>query len=305
MMKPEQFRQAADEALGGLVAGPALYRRALSKAAAGSERPRAYRMRRGLAMALSLALVIGVFALALPGLRKDAVPVVGTLAAGDAGEPAMRTTADLPRGSLVLTKESRPAARGVWERGEGANFPLLRVDGRYYRLLTNPTEASALRGAELGRVSAFTNEPALDAGTGILSNAAAMDSAVYAVPGMQGAAVAAEVNGKTRLFQRVSFAGSALKGGEGLQDTIPRGAVALQLSGVGTVNDAAQAAQLMDILYAQAAYLDSAGTTGSQTLLIQYQNGAVLQMGVSGDSLSACGTWACPDFLEAFRAAAQ
>lgn len=305
MMKPEQFRQMADEALGGLVAGPALYRRALSKAAAGSERPRPRVMRRGLAMAMSLALLIGVFALTLPGSRKDAVPAVGTLAAGGANETAMQRTADLPRGSLVLTREGRPAGRGVWERGDGANFPLLRVDGRYYRLLTNPTEAAALKGDELGRVSVFTNEPALAGGTGILSNAAAMDSAVYAVPGMGGAAIAAEVNGKTRLFQRVSFAGSALLGGESLMDTLPPGAVALQLSEAGTVSDAGQVKALMDILYSQAAYLDSAGKAGSQTLLIQYANGAVLQMGVSGDSLSACGTWACPAFLEAFRAAAQ
>lgn len=305
MMKPEQFRQVADEALGGLVAGPALFNRALSEAAAGSERAAKPLMRRGLAMAMSLALLLGVFALTLPRPREDAVPVVGTLAAGEANESVMKRTADLPRGSLVLTREARPAGRGVWERGDGANFPLLRVDGRYYRMLTNPTEATALRGAELGRVSEFSGEPALSGGSGILSNTAGMDSAVYSVPGMDGAAVAAEVNGKTRLFQRVSFAGSALLGGESLRDTIPGGAIALQLSDAGTVSDPDRVAQLMDILYSQAAYLDSAGKAGSQTLLIQYANGAVLQMGVSGDSLSACGTWACPAFLEALRGAAE
>ncbi|HUM60361.1 MAG TPA: hypothetical protein PLA31_02780, partial [Clostridia bacterium] len=117
--------------------------------------------------------------------------------------------------------------------------------------------------------------------------------------------VAVQVNGRTRLFQRVSFAGNALIGSEGLTDTLPRGAVALQLSDVGTVTGHAEVDRLMGILYDKALYLGSQGHSGSQALLVQYASGLVLQLAVSGDTLSACGSWDCPEFIRAFADAVQ
>ena len=120
-----------------------------------------------------------------------------------------------------------------------------------------------------------------------------------------GGAVGAMVDGRMRAFQRVAFAGLALVGGESLRDTLPGGAHALQLSGVGTVTDPGLVSQLMDILISQAVFQGNQLNETGQALLIQYPNGLVLQMAVSGSSLSACGTWSCPAFFEAFRAAAQ
>ena len=305
MMKPEQFRQIADEALGGLTAGPALLHRARMKAAQAPVQTPARRLHRGLAMAMSLALVLGLSALLLPKPSQPDIPVVETLQAGSDAQAGMRSTADLPRGSLVLKSGKAPAYQGVWEWGAGANFPLLRVDGRYYRMLTHPEDMSALTGSVLGTVSVFMDEPALDNSRDLLSNIAPMDTAVYAVHGMDRAAVAAQVNGRTRLFQRVSFAGNALIGSEGLTDTLPRGAVALQLSDVGTVTDHAEVDRLMGILYDKALYLGSQGHSGSQALLVQYASGLVLQLAVSGDTLSACGSWDCPEFIRAFADAVQ
>ncbi|HSK67696.1 MAG TPA: hypothetical protein VLA21_00375 [Candidatus Limnocylindria bacterium] len=308
MTQPERLKQAAEDTLGGLVAGPALLNRARMKAAGkGTPQPRPRLAAvRAVALAMALVLVAGVTALTLPGLIGGGVPLVRTMPAGDAGPAAFRSTArDVPRGSLILSTDPIPPYQGVWAAGDGANFPLIRHDGRYYRMLTHPQDASALLGERVGEVAVFTREPALDAGGATLSNAVPQGTAVYRAQGLGRAALAAQVGAEVRLFQRVSFAGTALAGNETLEDTLPRGASALQLSGVGTVNDPGEAARLMDLLYATAVYTGSAGRETGQALLVQYPSGAVLQLAVSGDSLSAAGTWSGPEFLEALRAAAQ
>lgn len=303
MMNPEKFRKAADEALGGLVAGPALLNRARLQVQAGKKRT-VSRRTPIFALASSLAVLVFILgALVLPRLNKPEIPVLDTLQAGENTLQAAgaRMSADLPRGSLVLSRDKEPAYQGVWERGDNANFPLLRVGGRFYRLMKYPKEVSAILGSQLGSVQTFTAEPALDKENSLLSNVAALDAKVYAVSGMgQSAVVAAQVNGELRLFQRVSFAGTALTGSESLQDLLPHGVKALQLSGVGTITEPAAVQQLMDLLYQQASYQGSGSRSSKQALLLQYENGVVLQLNVKGDSLSACGTWACPGFQEAF-----
>ena len=134
----------------------------------------------------------------------------------------------------------------------------------------------------------------------------AQGETVYAVSGMNGALAAANVNGQMRVFQRVSFGDNALVGRETLDDTLrASSAVALELSGVGTVNDPAKARQLIGILTANAQFLRAGGGETNQSLLIQLENGIVLQMAVNGQRLIACGTWACPEFFDAFQEALQ
>ena len=129
---------------------------------------------------------------------------------------------------------------------------------------------------------------------------------VYAVSGMNGALAAANVNGQMRVFQRVSFGDNALVGKESLADTLKASsAMALELSGVGTVNDPAAAQRLVNILVNSASFLRSGGSETNQSLLIQLSSGIVLQMAVNGERLIACGTWACPEFFEAFQEAMQ
>ena len=59
----------------------------------------------------------------------------------------------------------------------------------------------------------------------------------------------------------------------------------------------------MDLLINRAVYQGSQSRESDKALLVQYGSGVVLQLAVSGDSLSACGTWSCPEFFKAFRAA--
>lgn len=302
-MKLDNLYAVAEETLGGLAAGPALFNRARMRAQQPvSPRPR---MHRALAFALSLALVVSLASFALPRLAGTGIPALNTIAAGPALPEGARMAADLPRGSLVLSAAKTPSYQGVWATGSGANFPLIRLDGRFYRLLTHPEDVSSLRGSQLGLVETYTDEPALDLGNSVLSNAAAQGAPVYAVSGMGSAAIAADVDGSLRLFQRVSYSGNALIGDEDLKDTLPAGAVTLQLSGTGTVSDPDTAARLLGILFSKAVYQGSQSRSGSEALLIQYSNGAVLQLAVSGDSLSACGTWACPEFFQEFRSAVR
>lgn len=302
MIRLDQLSQVAEETLGGLSAEPGLLYSAPRRPAARITGPR-----RALAFALSLALAIGLGALALNQAPPQTIPQVSHQQAGlQSGLPeGMRSIADVPRGSLVLSQDESPAYQGVWARGSGGNFPLIRLDGRFYRLLNNPADVSSLAGQALGTVALTTSEPALDRGGDTISSIVNAGESVFALDRMGGGAVGAMVDGQMRAFQRVAFAGNALVGSESLRDTLPGGASALQLSGLGTITDPGLVSQLMDTLLSQAVYQGSQLNETSQALLIQYPSGMVLQMAVSGTTLSASGTWSCPQFFDAFFAAEE
>jgi len=307
-MKLDQLPQVAEETLGGLKADASLYMKIHQRAHAPARKP-AFPLRRAVALACSLVLVItlGVISIGrLPGEEK-ALPKIMTQAAGTLPEGAVLRAWDLPRGSISLGQPgSVPEYQGVWARASGGNFPLIRVNGAFYRLLSNPTSIdSSMLGGSLGSVEVFTDEPALDSTAQTLSNVIPAGTQVSQISGMQGTAVAAQLDGKTRVFQRVSFSGSALLGGEGLSSTLQGSVVGLQLSGVGTVTDPGQVSSLMNMLLGESSYQSSSTRSTDQALLIQYSNGIVLQMSVKDNSLIACGTWSNPGFIEAFAQAAQ
>ena len=295
----------------GLQADEQLKRKIL-RAAESPRRSRAgFSLRRFAPAMAALVVLAGVAAAALPALRsgrlrETQVPLIDSHPAGQTvgGD---KLALDVPAGSLTIRSSANPSFRSIWAPASGANFPLIGVDGRYYRLLTNPTSISgSLLGSALGTVETYTSEPALAGKSGICSNVVSQGEAVYAVSGMSGAAVAANVNGQTRVFQRVSFGDNALVGGESLGDTLrASSAVALELSGVGTVNDGAQAQRLVNILLDNASFLRAGGGETNQSLLIQLSSGIVVQMAVNGERLIACGTWACPEFFDAFQEALQ
>lgn len=307
-MKLEQLPQIADETLGGLRADAALYRKIRDRAGRPAVGP-VFPLRRAVALACSLILVagIGYFALnRLPG-KEEELPQITTFAAGELPEGAALVARDLPRGSITLGQPgSVPGYQGVWAKGSGGNFPMIRVGGAYYRLLKNPSSiSSGMLGAQLGSVEVMTDEPALDSSSQTLSNVIPIGTAVSQISGMSGTAAAAELDGKLRVFQRVSFSGSALLGGESLASTLQGKVVGLQLSGVGTVTDPGKVSSLMGTLLGESSFQSGSTRTTDQALLIQYDNGLVLQMAVKGGSLIACGTWSNPGFLEAFAQAAQ
>lgn len=280
-------------------------------AAVAPEKRHATHAGRVLATVCTFAFVIGLLVgiplmIANPNHGNGAL--ISTQIGGDpSAQPALGSLAlDLPKGSISISQREKPGYRGIWAPASGANFPLLCVDGRYYRLLTNPTSlGSDLTGSALGTVDTYTSEPAL-ASSGIVSNVVPQGETVYSVNGMSGAMVAANVDGSMRVFQRVSFGNTALKGGEGLADTLRAGnAVAMELTGVGTVTDAATAQSLYNTLISNATLARSGANETGTSLLIQLSNGLTLQMAVRDESVMACGTWNCPEFFEAFAAAVQ
>ena len=295
----------------GLEADEALKRKILRAAEGPARRNYSFPARRLIPALCVLILLIGAGVFALPRLRggepqETQTPLIASYPAGSvpAGE---KRGMDVPPGSLSIRSSNNPSYRSIWAPMSGGNFPLIGVNGRYYRLLTNPTSiSSSLLGDSLGTVDNFTSEPALAGKNGICSNTVQAGETVYAVRGMNGALAAANVNGQTRVFQRVSFGDNALVGGEKLADTLrASSAVALELSGVGTVNDAATAQRLIDILVSNASFLRAGGSETNQSLLIQLSSGIVLQMAVNGERVIACGTWACPEFFDAFQEALQ
>ena len=289
----ERLAPTADEMLSGLHADETMKRRILSAA---------------LCCAALAVACIGMFA---PRLSQTAVsaaaspaPVsIDTIAAGDEQAASMTRMADVSGTARV--RAAGGSSDSLFASTSG-DIPLVAVNGVVYRMLSSPTNVeSSLLGDAVGTVSTTTDEPSLaddSAMTGGLSNVAEAGQTIYAVSGVDvNTAVACEVGGNMRLFQRVSYAGKG-PGGQGLEDTFSvRGQVAeLTLSGVGTlIGDAANDAAAVLLDHATLKSADSSAR--KQTLTVTLTNGLKFQLGVSGDTVSACGKWSCPEFFEAFE----
>ena len=295
----ERLAPTADEMLSGLHADETMKRRILS--AAREEKKRSVSMPHLVPALCCAALAVACIGMFAPRLSQTAVsaaaspaPVsIDTIAAGDEQAVSMTRMAD-------VSGTARVRAAG------GSSDSLVAVNGAVYRMLSTPTNVeSSLLGDAVGTVSTTTDEPSLaddSAMTGGLSNVAEAGQTIYAVSGVDvNTAVACEVGGNMRLFQRVSYAGKG-PGGQGLEDTFSvRGQVAeLTLSGVGTlIGDAANDAAAVLLDHATLKSADSSAR--KQTLTVTLTNGLKLQLGVSGDTVSACGKWSCPEFFEAFE----
>ncbi len=306
MKRLEQLPQIANEALGGLNAGIPLKNKILAKS---NLKPKPFYLRPAFGAALSLCVVVALVTVLVP---KGAAPDPDTIHSIAAGQndtqPKLRAMLDLPQGSIRLSGTQTPEYRSVWAAQQGADFPLVAVEGKYYRLMTNPSSIpESLLGDELGQIAEYTSEPSLSTTDSLFSNAVSQGETVYAISGMNGAAIAANVNGTLRIFQRVSYAGNARVGNETLSDTLQlSGTVTgLELSGKGSITDSDKASALVETLLANADYQNATLLNTDCTLLIQLDSGLALQLMVQGDTLSACGSWACPEFFEAFDEAVK
>ena len=301
----EQLPAAADRALAGLEADRHLMLRI--ERAAQSPQPRRRKVWAP-ALACAMALVVCV-AVTVPMLRQPTQDsLITSQAAGNGVVGNERALLNMGEDSVSIGQNgAAPAYRSIWVKDSGT-FPLIGIQGRYYRMLTTPGDVSdSLLGSSLGTVAEFTTEPSLSGGDVLLSNAASFGTEVYEISGMGGTLVAAEVDGSMRLFQRVSFNGNALRGNETLADTLQiSGHIAgMELSDVGVITDADTCDQLLDTLLDCATYESSGTVSGKQSLLIALDNGLTVQLAVRDENLSACGTWSCPEFFEAFEAALQ
>jgi len=303
----QQLPQAAQQGLGGLTAGPHLKAKIqLAATEPAKSRTRSLRqLMRWSPIACCMAALVLFVALGLPGQGTQPVSLIDSSTLGSPTEMPGEITGDLGNSGVKITAGNRnPGYRSIWATSNGGSFPLLGVNGKYYRMLTSPRSvSSSLIGSSLGTVAEFTMEPSLSGTDTILSNAAAFGKEVFAIRGMEDTLVTAEVDGRMRLFQRVSFNGNALRGREDLRDTLQVSGrvVGLELSSVGTITDPAVCSELMDVLFDCASYKSSGSVSSQQALLIELENGLVLQMAVKSDSLAACGVWSCPEFFEAFE----
>lgn len=314
MKRLENLHEIAARQLGGLNANPKMLGEIKLAAARKPKRVQGrFALRPVLAVCAALLLAVGCYTWAVDGDAPigpmPSSPVIDTMPAGSQHEATQGGTRalDVPRGSISLgTAEDAPAFRSIFAPTQGSNFPVVLVDGAAYRLLNTPGSVEGtLLGDSLGEVSEYTLEPALSTG-GIVSNTVFQGEEVYSISGMYGAMVAAPVDGTLRVFQRVSFAGSAVIGSESLEDTLCAAGDVLwmELSDVGAVDDAQRAQSLMDTLLNNASYQSaSVSSGGSQSLLIGMKNGLVLQLMVASDAVSACGNWSCPEFFEDFALA--
>lgn len=297
----------ADEMLAGLHTDPGMRGRILA-AARQAQAPKR-RVMRGLAPALCCAAlaIACVGAWNMQRTDEPATARIDTIAAGDGTVAIASQTqvADLGDGAKV--SEAVPKNTSLFATAEN-DIPLVTVNGAVYRMLTTPESlSSSLRGDEVGQIAEACAEPSLATAEQLsagLSNVAAQGASVYAVKGVSSAtAVAAEVGGRMRVFQRVSYAGKG-PGKETLEDTFDvRGQVkTLELSGVGTLEGQA-ANDVMAVLLDNATLKSADATARKQSLTVTLESGLKLQLGVSGDTVCGCGGWSCPEFFEAFEAA--
>lgn len=296
----------AEQALGGLTATPFL--KARIDRAVQENHPRKVRfvLPRWVPAVCCAAVVLVAVLLFQPLTPAQPDPLITSDTMGNpTAAPTGLLTADLESGSaLISSSSSKPGYRSIWTAVKDGSFPLIGMNGKFYRMLTSPNAVdSALLGESIGTIAEFTTEPSLSGANAIMSNVAGFNSPVYTIKGVhENTLIAAEVNGRTRLFQRVSFNGNALRGKESLADTLAVSGrvVAMELSSVGTVTDPAACEALMATLLSAASYESSGSISSKQALLIELDNGLVVQMAVKGEHLAACGVWSCPEFFESF-----
>ncbi|MBN1777620.1 MAG: hypothetical protein JW811_05815 [Clostridiales bacterium] len=305
MSRLENLKEIADRNLGGLKADTRLLHQILNSNKETPERKFKWRPVLIASAAAAVLLVTGL--IMLPQLlRGDGdLDVVSRTAGGDGVSQEVQLSAYVPAGSVSISESfgGAPSYHNLFAAGQNADFPLVKVGNATYRMLTDAVTASSGQlGGQLGSVTEYTVEPAVSSG-GIVSNIVAAGQPVYAVQGMDGALIAVEVQGTLRVFQRASYGGMAIVGGETLRDVLTGsvGVAALELSDVGRIDQPDTVQALMDVLYAYAHYEGAAESANfSQSLLLTLSNGLSVQMNAENGMLSACGTWSCPEFYDAF-----
>jgi len=219
----EQLGPITDEMLGGLHADEAMrlrIKRAAMEGAPMKKRP-ARRLVPAVCCAALALCCVGVWSGRLhktdePGmLYFDPAPVmIDSIAAGEnAAFDGTTLVADLNDNARV--RAASASGETLFASG-GGDIPLLAIDGAIYQMLKTPQDIGAsLLDAQVGSVQTYDEQPSLaspkELNTG-LSNVAQQGTVIHQIKGLPvTTAVAAEVNGSTRVFQRRSTRRSASK----------------------------------------------------------------------------------------------
>lgn len=259
---------------------------------------------RALPVACCLVLLVtGILLIKRPAEDEPEV-LTSVYAAGSSSgsaEPRLSAGAGLNNRDMSVTNVRRSGSSRSILEGKDSSFPLIRLEGRYYRMCTSPASvSSSLLGKEAGTVSEFTAEPALSSGNGILSNTVTVGTPVFRIKSMGNTFVAAEVKGVYRVFQRIAFNGNALIGREGFTDAagLKGHVVSLEVTGDKIIEDRTTAEKLFEMMADEAVFDGNGSLSGKTNLIFTLDNGLQYQFTVKGNKISACGTWSCPDFFE-------
>jgi len=310
----DQLGPVTDEMLGGLHADEAMRLKIMHEVRA--ERTIARRPARRLVPAVCCAALalccVGVWAKTRPvqdktGMIAEPMAVsIDTIAAGEgAAFDGATLVADL--NDNVMMRKAVAGGESLFAQGSG-DAPLITMGSGVYQMLKTPKDVgNSLLGESLGDVALFDEQPSLASPKEMsagLSNIAAPGTVIYSLKGLsEKTAVAAEIDGGMRVFQRVSYAGKG-PAGDSMEDTFSvRGKVkTLELSGVGEIKGD-KANEVIAVLLDQAVLKSADLSARRQMLTVTLDSGIKLQLGVSGDTVSGCGGWSCPEFFEAFEAA--
>ncbi len=300
MKRLEQLKQIADESLAGLEAGPELRSRILAQS---KPARRSVPVRRWVAVAVSFALVLAVgIPVALNGSLgrhasggDDGIAPMSVSHLGGDQTAHERASLDTDKAVLTVTKNNVSRAQGIFGKA------LVRIDNRYYQILNGISVSESCLIPSGMMVSETTGDITLSSGQ-VVSNSIPVGTEILNVRDMAATLVACRVNGALQVYQRISHAGTSRVGGErDLGDVLQlRGHVrAISLSDVGIV-EGGEAERLFGVLLDSAEFIGSNFDRGNQVLIIELDNGAAVQLWVSGTRVSACGVWDCQDFFDQF-----
>ena len=299
----QQLPQAADELAADVRADERLYQK-IRHAAEGTPARKRVPVLKALVPAGALAMAALLIVLMWPGMAVNPSMNIESVTAGDNGGavPLPSTRADLPQGSVTLDgADSVPSFRNIWSGSSDSSFPMVLVNGAYYRLLSSPKKLNDSQLANaVGTVDQHTS--GMD-GSGIVSNTVLQGETVWQVRGMGQSVVAARIDGSLRVFQRVTANGKGTAPGSLAEAIAQNGVRELSLSGVGRIRDGQKAQQLLNTLLSSASFQGTGCSKTSQVLHIVFSNGVTLQMYVRDNSLASGGTWSCPAFFEQFSQA--
>jgi len=305
----QRLPEIAERSLGGLRADANMKAQILWKTSQIEQEQISYHHpKRALAFVCAcLVLFAAVGILSQGSIRDPSSPLFSTQAAGSPAGAGNRALLDLDKTkiSIGVSASSSSSQLGVWARFSDGSFPLVGIQGRFYRQLGKGLSFGSLKlDNPVAKVETFTQAPSLSSTDQIVSNILPVGTLLYRIAGLGDTLIAAEVDDGIALFQRVSFSGKAIRGSETLQDTleITGHVTRMRLSGVGTIADPATCDALLEILFANAA-LESNGTIHTDnTLIMTLDNGIEVQLLYSQESFAGCGVWSCPEFIEAFMA---
>lgn len=229
-------------------------------------------------------------------------PVITSFTAGVRKSSPISLRASASGNATSGLNEISISGSGILYPKENGYFPMIRLGGRVYRQL-NLTLSDSVKLTDLGTVSLYTDDPALADESIDLSNLLPEGTQVYGIDGCGSAFAIAELSGKKMIFQRSSFLGDAILPGEILADTLPfAGRVVSVSDDKGrSVSDPVLAKELYTLLLEKAEYKGSGDVAGDCFILFHLDNGLACQFRLNGSLFSACGTWSCPEFIDAFE----